>query len=275
MTSGEVDSSYEVKRSDDDQTIESETVHKAVLVAREAGPEARDYRRSVPIGPTMSKRWGEGTMVVPAPREVDGIMKSVPPGKLITINEIRAVLARHGATIGCPMTTGIFAWIAANAAEEDLEAERPDVTPYWRTLKAGGLLNEKYPGGVTAQKAKLEAEGHQSSQRRQALRRGELRERPGDPKNRPTMSAPIELRAAGFRRSSRPDLGKHVPVQAYVAGAPSASRSVRWHRHAMNRHRRQRSPDPIRLAERLAKAKAASLAGRRQTTPRSSAATSY
>jgi hypothetical protein len=115
----------------------------------------------VPIGPTMSKRWGEGTVVVPAPREVDGIMKSVPAGKLITIQEIRAVLAkRHRATIGCPLTTGIFAWIAAHAAQEDLEAKRPDVTPYWRTLKAGGLLNEKYPGGVTAQKAKLEAEGH-------------------------------------------------------------------------------------------------------------------
>ena len=59
------------------------------------------------------------------------------------------------------MTTGIFAWIAANAAEE--AAGRPpgaDATPYWRTLKSGGFLNEKYPGGVPAQKAKLEEEGH-------------------------------------------------------------------------------------------------------------------
>jgi 6-O-methylguanine DNA methyltransferase, DNA binding domain len=115
----------------------------------------------VPIGPTMSKQWGEGTVVVPAPREVDGIMKTVPEGKLITIQEIRVALAkRHGATIGCPLTTGIFAWIAAHAAQEDLEAKRPDVTPYWRTLKSGGFLNEKYPGGVMAQKEKLEAEGH-------------------------------------------------------------------------------------------------------------------
>ena len=71
-------------------------------------------------------------MVIPSPREVDAIMKRVPAGKLITINEIRAVLARrHGATIGCPMTTGIFAWIAANAAEEDAEASagRPTARP--------------------------------------------------------------------------------------------------------------------------------------------------
>jgi alkylated DNA nucleotide flippase Atl1 len=114
-----------------------------------------------PILPTMSKSWGEGTMVVPAPLEVDAIMKRVPEGKLITIQEIRAILAkRHGATIACPLTTGIFAWIAANAAEEDIECGRDDATPYWRTLKSGGLLNEKYPGGVIAQKEKLEAEGH-------------------------------------------------------------------------------------------------------------------
>lgn len=115
----------------------------------------------VPIPQTMSKQWGEGTMVVPAPREVDVIMKSVPEGKLITIQEIRVILAkRHGATIGCPLTTGIFAWIAANAAQEDLDAKRQDVTPYWRTLKSGGFLNEKYPGGVEAHKARLVAEGH-------------------------------------------------------------------------------------------------------------------
>ena len=33
-------------------------------------------------------------------------------------------------------------------------------TPYWRTLKANGELNEKYPNGIEAQKEKLEAEGH-------------------------------------------------------------------------------------------------------------------
>ena len=83
---------------------------------------ARDCPRSQPIGPTMQRQWGEGTVVVPAPREVDAIMKSVPEGKLITIQEIRAMVAeRHGATIGCPLTVGIFAWIAAHAAEEDVQ----------------------------------------------------------------------------------------------------------------------------------------------------------
>ena len=124
----------------------------------------------VPIGPTMSRQWGEGTMVVPAPREVDAIMKTVPEGKLITIQEIRVILAkRHGATIGCPLTTGIFAWIAAKAAEDDFQSKQADATPYWRTLKSGGYLNEKYPGGVVAQQAKLEAEGHEVVQKGERL----------------------------------------------------------------------------------------------------------
>lgn len=109
----------------------------------------------------MTKRWGEGTVVVPAPREVDELMRQVSRGKLTTVNELRAALARrHGATIGCPITTGIFAWIAAHAAEEAALDGKKRVTPYWRTLKSGGQLNEKYPGGVEAQKKRLEAEGH-------------------------------------------------------------------------------------------------------------------
>lgn len=109
----------------------------------------------------LSKRWGAGTVVIPAPIEVDEIMRKVPAGKLTTINDIRAALAKkHKATIGCPITTGIFAWIAANAAEEREQNGETDVTPYWRTLKVGGVLNEKYPGGVEAQRLRLEREGH-------------------------------------------------------------------------------------------------------------------
>jgi len=109
----------------------------------------------------MSRRWGEGTFVVPAPTEVDAVMKKVPKGKLTTIDQIRSILARsHGVTIACPLTTGIFAWIAAHAASEAEQEGRTRVTPYWRTLKAKGELNPKYPGGIAALKARLEAEGH-------------------------------------------------------------------------------------------------------------------
>ncbi len=109
----------------------------------------------------MTKRWGTGTMVVPAPREVDAVMRTVRRGKLITISEIRQSLARkHKADFTCPITTGIFAWIAAHAAEEAADAGKSRITPYWRTLKSGGELNPKYPGGLAALRRRLEAEGH-------------------------------------------------------------------------------------------------------------------
>jgi len=114
----------------------------------------------------MTKRWGTGTVVIPAPLEVNELMRRVSEGKLVTINEIRAALAKkHKATIGCPITTGIFAWIAAHAAEEQRQNGEKEITPYWRTLKTGGVINEKYPSGVEAQKKLLEKEGHKVIQK--------------------------------------------------------------------------------------------------------------
>jgi alkylated DNA nucleotide flippase Atl1 len=123
--------------------------------------ESRDLPRVEKIDEKKSKRWGTGTFVIPAPIEVDEIMRQVPKGKLITINEIRQILAKkHKATIGCPITTGIFSWIAANASDEMEKQGKKQITPYWRTLKTGGILNEKYPGGLNNLKKRLVAEGH-------------------------------------------------------------------------------------------------------------------
>jgi len=128
---------------------------------REKLHDSKDLPRVIVIDDRMSQRWGTGTCVIPAPIEVDEIMRGVPSGKLITINQIRASLAKkHGASIGCPITTGIFSNIAARAAEEDAGAGKKDTTPYWRTLKSKGEINEKYPGGLEAQAKRLRAEGH-------------------------------------------------------------------------------------------------------------------
>ena len=133
---------------------------------REKLADSKDLPRVEKIDKKKSNRWGKGTYVIPAPLEVDQIMRKVPKGKLITINEIRAILAKkHNATMGCPITTGIFAWIAANAAREDVVEGKKRYTPYWRTLKKDGVINEKYPGGVKGQKERLEKEGHKIIQR--------------------------------------------------------------------------------------------------------------
>jgi len=109
----------------------------------------------------LSERWGTGTFVIPAPREVDALMKQVPKGRVVTINELRTALAkRHKTDFACPITTGIFSWIAAHAAAEAEAAGAKRFTPFWRTLKAGGELNPKYPGGVENIARHLRAEGH-------------------------------------------------------------------------------------------------------------------
>ena len=116
----------------------------------------------------MTTRWGTGTMVVPAPREVDQLMRRVPRGKLVTIKELRCALARkHKVSIACPITTGIFSWIAAHAADEAARNGARVFTPYWRTLKSGGELNPKFPGGLPALEAKLRLEGHRLTRRGQ------------------------------------------------------------------------------------------------------------
>jgi hypothetical protein len=85
----------------------------------------------------------------------------VPKGRVVTINELRNALAKKYKTnFACPITTGIFSWIAAHAAAEAEAAGAKRITPYWRTLKSGGELNPKYPGGVESIAKHLRAEGY-------------------------------------------------------------------------------------------------------------------
>ena len=103
------------------------------------------------------KKYGGNRMYFAPPIDYDMVMKQVPFGKVITVGEIREYFAKQsGADFTEPITAGIFVSIAAWASYQRNE----DETPYWRTLKANGELNEKYPGGVSVQKEKLEAEGH-------------------------------------------------------------------------------------------------------------------
>ena len=128
---------------------------------REKLEESKGLPKVVEIGEHGQAHWGGKTMAIPSPMEVNEIMAGVPRGKLITTDAIRKrIAARHGADIACPLTSGIFARIAAEAAEERRREGAETFTPWWRTLKSDGALNEKYPGGADAQAALLEAEGH-------------------------------------------------------------------------------------------------------------------
>ncbi len=56
--------------------------------------QRQNLPRVVEVNEKMSKKWGEGTCVIPSPVEVDALMKSVPKGKLITVNRIREFMAK-------------------------------------------------------------------------------------------------------------------------------------------------------------------------------------
>ena len=107
--------------------------------------------------PATIRKYGGDRMYFAPPIDYDRAMRRVPRGMVTTVGEIRASFAREaGADFTEPITAGVFVSIAAWASFQ----RQADETPYWRTLKAGGELNPKYPGGIEAQREKLEAEGH-------------------------------------------------------------------------------------------------------------------
>jgi len=120
--------------------------------------DSKDFPKIIEVkDPKAIKIYGGDRMLIAPPLAYDEIMKKVPFGKVIISSNIREYLAeKHGADYTCPLTAGIFINIVAKASFE----RDSDKTPYWRTLKKDGELNEKYPEGIEGQKMHLEMEGH-------------------------------------------------------------------------------------------------------------------
>ena len=107
--------------------------------------------------PKSIEKYGGSRMYFAPPIDYDRVMRQIPYGKVITVGKIREHFAKlNGADFTEPITAGVFVSIAAWASFQ----RAGDETPWWRTLRANGELNPKYPGGMEAQKEKLEAEGH-------------------------------------------------------------------------------------------------------------------
>jgi hypothetical protein len=114
------------------------------------------YRPALKMGAKAGDK-----IVLVNPSEVEEIMREVPKGRLITIYEVcKELAAKYQVQAACSLTTGIFIMTAANAAEEMVREGKKNELPYWRTLKAEGFLNEKYPGGAERHKKLLEREGY-------------------------------------------------------------------------------------------------------------------
>jgi len=115
----------------------------------------------VTIPTRLEKLWGKGTMFIATPNIIDNEVKKLKKGQLITVRQIRDILSeRYGTDTTCPLTTGIFLRIVAEASEEARNEGKLKITPYWRVIKEDGALFDKFPGGKAAQAKLLAAEGH-------------------------------------------------------------------------------------------------------------------
>jgi len=126
----------------------------------------------IPPGAPGYREANGGAMVVSSPAEVDALVRTLRPGEVATLDDLRAALARrHGVAVACPVSTAIFLNMAARAAEERRAASEPEerLTPWWRVLRKGGFLNPKYPGGTARQAELLAAEGVRCSPLRREL----------------------------------------------------------------------------------------------------------
>jgi hypothetical protein len=133
------------------------------LVDKKGYPKVLSLEEGFPCYRALQKMGAEAgdDVVLVNASEVVELMKLVPEGKLTTLAEVcKKSAKRHGVKACCTLTSGIFVMTAANAAEEAAMRGVDLRIPYWRTLKIGGYLNDKYPGGVEGHRHRLELEGH-------------------------------------------------------------------------------------------------------------------
>ena len=122
--------------------------------------ENPDLPKVVDIPPRMRPRLGSGTLLIPSPRDVETAIRQIRRGTVKPVSKIRADLAaKYQTDSACPLCTGIFVRIVAEAAEEDSRNGKLRITPYWRVVKDDGSLNPKFPGGVVRQAERLRGEG--------------------------------------------------------------------------------------------------------------------
>ena len=81
-------------------------------------------------------------MLIPTPRLVENYILQIPEGQQVAMDVLRRDLAaEHGAEVTCPLTTGIFVRIVAEAAYEQYQQGKPleQIAPFWR------VIDEKSP----------------------------------------------------------------------------------------------------------------------------------
>jgi len=115
--------------------------------------------RIVDIPDLWTKNMGSGKMVIVTPLLINDLVNKIPEGLVATLSAIRKKFAGDFEVNGtCPLTTGIFLRIVAEAAEEEKNNGGGHITPYWRVIRDDGSLIDKYPGGILRQAEYLKKE---------------------------------------------------------------------------------------------------------------------
>lgn len=89
-------------------------------------------------------------MLVASPALLDEFIRTLLPGQVVTVRDLRDELAtRHRAEHTCPVSTGIFLRVVAEAAWEQHQAGAPlaSITPFWRVIDPGSELAAKLACG--------------------------------------------------------------------------------------------------------------------------------
>jgi hypothetical protein len=100
-------------------------------------------------------------MYISTPQEIDAYVRAIPYGQAVSVVQMRGDLAnKNGADFTCPLTTGIFLRIVAEAAFENIDtAGVAGVTPFWRVIEPKSNLAGKLSFGGDFVQRKRSEEG--------------------------------------------------------------------------------------------------------------------
>jgi alkylated DNA nucleotide flippase Atl1 len=112
------------------------------------------------VGTSLKPPFGQGKMVISSPLVIEDYIKQIPFGEVRTMDQLRTSLAvQADADFACPLTSGIFARVVAEASDYERVNKLPITAPWWRLIKSDRSLNDKFPGGGSLQMELLTQEG--------------------------------------------------------------------------------------------------------------------
>lgn len=119
------------------------TWQEKMLNGKEAEVKKNDYDfADIPAG---------SKMLIATPLIVDAYIRQIPKGHFAEIKQIRKDLAaKYKAQYTCPVTTGIFIRIVAEAAYEEYEKGKAlnKIAPFWRALSLRSPSAKKLSFGI-------------------------------------------------------------------------------------------------------------------------------